>query len=440
MSRSTRAEVLFDWEPWDYQAEVLDAPENAENGETRVTWVAGRQVGKSRTSGLIPADYALTHAGEDVLIGSRFQSTSDELFRECKSHLENTGLSESELGIETANQRTYEFDTGARILSRTLGTDGSQARGLHPSCIVLDEAALLSSEIVETVVLPMLASHSTYELYLVSTPLSREGFLYEKHTNDPSWQSYHVPTSASPLVDRDWIEARRAETDSSTFKREYLGRFVDTDGERYLPREIVEPCIASGEPRLVGRKWLGCDFGHSGDDATVAISVDESGAVRVERVVEQQTVPEAVEMIETLEDQHGYTGIGCDDTGLGAGIADFAEIELPNIVRTTFTSRKKREIYRRVKRLLEGEELSLPQNRKLVEELTSLGHSYSNSGRLKIEARSGQDDHPDSLALALEARENGEARDEWNGLRNKAVLGTVKQQSERSLESLMSTR
>ena len=37
MSRSTRAEVLFDWEPWDYQAEVLDAPENAENGETRVT-------------------------------------------------------------------------------------------------------------------------------------------------------------------------------------------------------------------------------------------------------------------------------------------------------------------------------------------------------------------------------------------------------------------
>jgi len=436
MSRSTRAEVLFDWEPWDYQAEVLDAPENAENGETRVTWVAGRQVGKSRTSGLIPADYALTHAGEDVLIGSRFQSTSDELFRECKSHLENTGLSESELGIETANRRTYEFDTGARILSRTLGTDGSQARGLHPSCIVLDEAALLSSEIVETVVLPMLASHSTYELYLVSTPLSREGFLYEKHTNDPSWQSYHVPTFASPLVDDDWVQARKAETDSVTFKREYLGKFVESSGESYLPREIVEPCVSSA-PELSGRLFLGVDVAHAGDDRSVYLAVDEHGNVRIEAAPETETVPEAVERIRRLEDRHGYANVACDATGgLGSAVADYTD-DLPNVEPVKFTSRSKATMYQRLKRLLEGEELSLPNNERLIHELTSLTYDFTSSGILQVEHPPvGHDDYSDSLCLALEAKANGSAKSEWNGLRNTPVLGTVKRTNVRSLEAL----
>jgi hypothetical protein len=432
--------VLFDWEPWDYQAEVLDAPEDAEHGETRVTWVAGRQVGKSRTSGLIPADYALTHAGEDVLIGSRFQSTSDELFRECKSHLENTGLSESELGIETANQRTYEFDTGARILSRTLGTDGSQARGLHPSCIVLDEAALLSSEIVETVVLPMLASHSTYELYLVSTPLSREGFLYEKHTNDPSWQSYHVPTSASPLVDDDWIEARRKEADSTTFRREYRGEFVSGSRESYLPREIIEPCISTEGKKLTGDLFLGVDVAHAGDDRSVYLAVDEHGNTRIEAAIDQQTVPAAVDLLRELDQQNGYASVKVDSQGgLGAAVEDYTD-GLPNVSGQKFTSRSKATMYQRLKRLLEGKELSLPNNQRMIHELTSLTYDFTTSGILQVKAQSGHDDYPDALALALEARANGSVKEEWNGLRNKAVLGSIRQQPSRSLRSLMDTR
>ena len=126
--------------------------------------------------------------------------------------------------------------------------------------------------------------------------------------------------------------------------------------------------------------------------------------------------------------------------GLGEAVTDLSA-DLNHVESFRFTSRSRANLYQRLKRMLEGEELSLPDNQKLIHELTSLRYDFSNSGILQVEhPPSGHDDFSDSLCLALEARANGKRDDEFRGLRNKAVLGTVKQQSQRSLESLMTTR
>lgn len=129
LPRSKRVEHLFGFKPFDYQAEVLDADAR------RVTWVTGRQVGKTETASVVPADYALTHSDTDVLICARLQETSDELFRRTKAHLEALGPL-SEVGVTSPNSRTYEIDNGSRILSRTLGHDGPDPR-THPPRIRL---------------------------------------------------------------------------------------------------------------------------------------------------------------------------------------------------------------------------------------------------------------------------------------------------------------
>lgn len=122
MPRSERVDRLFGFEPFDYQKNVLDAE------APRKLWVCGRQVGKTETASVVPADHALMNPGEDVLIAAKFQETANELFRRTKAHLEGMGPLE-EIGVTTPNKSTYEFDTGSRIMARTLGTRANSSVG-----------------------------------------------------------------------------------------------------------------------------------------------------------------------------------------------------------------------------------------------------------------------------------------------------------------------
>jgi hypothetical protein len=144
--------------------------------------VCGRHVGKTETANVVPADYALTHADADVLIAARFQETSDELFRRTKQHLSALG-SLPEIGVTSPNSQTYEFDNGAPIMSRTLGHDARQQRGKVPECIIVEKAALVDRDVFDKVLRPMFATHNDYELWLISTPRGKSGYLYDKHVH-----------------------------------------------------------------------------------------------------------------------------------------------------------------------------------------------------------------------------------------------------------------
>ena len=412
MSRSERAETLFGFEPWEYQSEVLDAPESADSDACEVTWVCGRQVGKTKTASLIPADYALTHAGEDVLICARYQETADELFRETKAHLENTGLPPRKIGIDTPNATTYEFDTGARIMSRTLGAEAKQQRGKSPRCVIVEEAALVLDPVYERVIEPMFATHDDYEIYLISTPRGTSGYLWRKHAKDGDWQSYHVPTSESPLVDDDWLKERKRKNDEITWQQEYLGEFVPSE-DIYLPSSVVDPCVFDPDdpdetlPERSGREWLGVDPARSGADRSVYVSIDADGVARVESSVATETVSESVGRIKSLNDEHGYARIGVDQNAVGGGVVDLAEEGLSNVWPVTFSSKTKQAMYQNLKRMLEAEEITLPNDEpRLVNELTSLEYSFTTTGILKVEhPPGGHDDHADALALAAFARQ-----------------------------------
>lgn len=407
LPRSERVKRLFGFEPWDYQAEVLDAPENAEDTDVEVSWVCGRQVGKTTTASAIPADYALTHAGEDVLIAGRFQETADELFRETKKHLEATGLTNDELGLDDDNKSTYEFSTGSRIMSRTLGQAGKQQRGKNPKCIVVEEAALVLDDVYEKVIEPMFATHDEYELYLISTPRGKSGYLYDKHVYDDDWLSFTVPTSASPLVTEEWLEKRRSKVDAVTFDQEYLGEFVEL-GEVYLPKSLVRPCVRDeSSVRDLDRgqgvpAWLGVDPARSGTDRSVYISIDANGTVFALTSEQSEKVNESVGRILSLDQKRDYRGILIDENAVGGGVVDFASEDLHNVVPITFSSKSKQSMYQNLRKAFESELLTLPDHDRLFHEVTSLQFSYTQTGILKLEhPPGGHDDYADALALAV---------------------------------------
>lgn len=400
--RSERVERLFGFEPFDYQVDVLDSP------EAHVTWVCGRQVGKTETTATIVADYALMHADADVLVAARYQETANELFRRVKSHIENTGIGLKQVGVETSNAETWEFANGSRIMSRTLGTDASQQRGKLPRCVVVEEAELVERDVYQRVIEPMFATHGgDYEYYLVGTPRGKRGYFYEKHAHDDAWGSYHVPTSANPLVDDEWLQGQEESTDEITWRQEYLGEFVESE-DAYLPMSVVEPCLADpssipGEPR--GDCYLGVDVARAGADRSVFVSIDEQGHVFDIQATKNQPLTDDVGRIKALDARYGYDAIHVDENGVGGGVVDFAGEGLHHVEAVPFSTKRKQGMYQALKKALEDRDLTLPRLDRLVDELTALEYTFTSTGLLKIaHPTGGHDDYPDALALAVDAR------------------------------------
>lgn len=399
--RSERVARLFGFEPFGYQEDVLDSP------ESHVTWVCGRQVGKTETTATIVADFALMHADADVLVAARYQETANELFRRAKDHIENTGVGLERVGVETSNRETWEFANGSRIMSRTLGTDASQQRGKLPQCIVVEEAELVTADVYQRVIEPMFATHDEYELYLVGTPQGKSGYFYEKHSHDDDWGSYHVPTSANPLVDEEWLEARREDVDDITWRQEYLGEFIESE-EAYLPMSVVRPCLSdeSDIPDApTGGCYLGVDVARTGRDRSVFVSIDEKGHVFDLQSTRNRPLTDDVGRIKALDERYGYDAIHVDENGVGGGVVDFAGEGLRHVEAVPFSTKRKQQMYQGLKKALEDGHLTLPWHDRLVDELTALEFSFTSTGLLRISHPSGgHDDYPDALALAVDAK------------------------------------
>lgn len=406
MRRSERVAAVFDFDAWDYEADVLDSPYR------RIVWVCGRQVGKTETAGVIPADWVLTHPGEDALIAAEYQETADELFARTKQHFANVG-EPGTVGIEKPNTKTYTMDTGGRVLSRTLGggAEGNPQRGKLPSCVVAEEAALIKRNVYDRVLRPMFATHEDYLLLLISTPRGKSGYLWDKWNDAPesdTWGRYRSKTGDSPLVTDEWLEGERAEVDDLTWRQEYLGRFVET-GDEYLPESLVEPQqVSHGIERETDAAVLAVDPAGKGADRSVYASIDLNGNVFDLRSRETETVPESVGRIKALNNENAYSLIYVEENGLGTGVLDYSALELSRVEGWTTSQKSRQDMYRNLKTVFEQGNVTLPDGdddaRRMFNQLTSLTHGFSPNGILQVEhPPGGHDDYPDALAIGFAA-------------------------------------
>lgn len=420
LSRSERVAKLFDFEPTEYQAELLNRCES--EAKAQAAPKAGRQVGKTITAGIIGADHAISHADTDVLFAAPAQGTADEMFRECKKHFKNGPLTLEQYGVKTDNKTTWEFYNGTRILARTLGDvereDNPGNRGMNPTCVIVDEAAYEKDAVYIEEIEEFFITHPRYEYILISTPAGKAGYFYNavEGQNTDDWFSPHWPTRISPYAQQDYIEKKRRQLDSQTFAQEFLGEFVEAE-DAYLPHSIIKPCIGEIKATEPALRFLGVDPARKGDDRAVYLDLDEHGVIRNIWSEETTSGPEFVGRLKALHrsmasdppdvgtgslPDDGYDQILVEENAVGGFGADFAEEGLGNVITQITTSIKtKQKMYQRLKRDLEAQDLTLPNYRLLITQLTSLEYKYTENGYLKVShPQGGHDDFPDALALA----------------------------------------
>jgi len=434
LSRSEFVATVFDIQPTDYQAELLNYGNEVARAQTAPK--KGRQVGATLTAAMCGASHALrpAKAPTDVLFTAPSQGTANEMFRECKKLFWNSPFSLDEFGVKTENKETWELSGGVRIMSRTLGdveqTDNSGNRGMNPTCVVVDEADYTKDAVYTEEIRPFFITHESYEFHLFSTPSNPGGYFHDKVENigkrdvadakaeDMGWYSPYWPTDISPYAQDDEIENARQELTEDEFAQEYRGEFRSGGG--LIAPDVVGTCVKPDREFNSGLRFLGVDVAGSGDDRLVIYDLDEYGVTRNIWSRREVSGPEFLDLLTDIvtgvppEPESGqgntteYESVVVERNGIGEFGADFAERELGDVITPISSSAEsKHTLYKRLVRDLEAGNIALPPHSRLKRELTSLQKTTTPTGYWKVShPDGGHDDYPDALMLANAARQD----------------------------------
>ena len=389
---------------FDYQINFL----NSCLTNNRVIGIFGRQMGKTTIVALFLPYICLQKDNYSVLIIAPTERQSEELFSRMKVFCENSGLISPFL--EKSNALEMIFKNGSRITAMSQGDDGRTIRGKTANLIVLEESSYIKSSIVNTVIVPMLASKGdSGKLIQIGTPFNKNHFY--NSSIDPKYSKHQYDWTYSPLITKQFIQEQKENMSNMEFAMEYEAKFID-DTDSYFSRELIMNCVydlTQGEtPHPKNEYILGVDFARMGEDRSVFTVLEKNwitGNLKVHEIVEtkHKLLTDAVGRVQMLDQKYNFKKIYLDSTGLGAGAADILRERLGGKIEPlTFTLQSKQDIFSNLKVQMEKGILKLPNNKRLLLELINLKYEISSSGNLKIHHPDGEhDDYPDSLALAV---------------------------------------
>lgn len=121
---------------------------------------------------------------------------------------------------------------GGRVGVRSDDRDTTGAlRGDSLDYVVLDEAAYISEVAWKEALRPALADRQGGAMF-ISTPRGYNWFydLFEDAKTRESWERFHYPTSANPIIPKSELDEALLELGSHVFSQEFEARFVELGG------------------------------------------------------------------------------------------------------------------------------------------------------------------------------------------------------------------
>ncbi len=392
----------------DYQTEVIEAILS----EPLVALVKGRQIGATQyIIGPAVAFFALTHPFSTTLLTSLAQRQATYLLRRVKNLIAgNAALKRS---LVDASQERLQLSNGAEILGLPSGIDGASLRGYSPDLVVVDEASFVPDKAIQDAILPSL-SVTGGTLALVSTPWGKRGFFYRAAQENPAFRVFNIPSSRSPFVSKEFLEARKLDTDPLSFRTEYLGEFVES-ADAYFSHRSIQGAIRDYDLTDFPRGpdflyFIGVDWGRRVDASVITVverdDSTETPHFRLVHLKEFNETPytEVVGYIKHISDTFRAQEILADE---GAGLAQIDTLREDGfpVLGYSFNVRAKADLMSNLKMALENGQLDLPNHRRLILQLSNFEYQATSAGNLKLHGKF--DDIVDSLALSAHAARRG---------------------------------
>jgi len=392
------ARVVLGFTPFPYQEELLRC--NAK----RIIVCSGRQIGKTTITAIKAIHFTVTNPETTALIVSPTLRQSMHMFDKIIDFVMGSPLLKKSVIYKSRTQ--LKFSNISKIIALPCGPEGKTLRGHTANLIIIDEAAFVPEVVIANVVMPMIAATDGY-LWLLSTPWNKDHIFYKCWTN-PKWVKFHIPTSANPLVSKEFLEEQRELVGEERFKIEYEAEFID-DQKAFFPMELLRRAVAKS----------GLNKIHFEPEEGMIIGYDPGGKDSYAAAVGVKLKAGKFHVLWTwLDKGRSYTDVNVtlaefckrfkanrmvvDMTGLGNPIVEhLRELGIP-VEGITLTDKIKQELLFNVKILLEQGKLILPDDLTLLAHLNCIEYERTRTGGYRFTHRPGTyDDLAYALALAL---------------------------------------
>jgi len=294
--------------------------------------------------------------------------------------------------------------------------DPDAARGRKYRRVVVDEAALVRDlETVWQASLRPTLSVLGGDAWFLSTPKGLDSFhhLYQLG-QDPlqtDWQSWQMPSSASPYITADEIAAAKRELPERIFAQEYLAQFVQLEGDGVF-RGVQAVARLQPTPPQRGHQYVfGVDWGRSNDFTAISVidvSVGEQVALdrfsNIDFEYQSERLHRWAELYHPLQ-------IVAESNSMGGPLVERLQTGYARLVGKpraalpiyawTATNASKAAVIQSLALAIEQGQLTLLDDQVQTAELLAFESSVTVTGMVRYSAPSGlHDDTVIALALA----------------------------------------
>lgn len=200
-----------------------------------------RQAGKSQVIAIYIVLVSMVEKKMSIIV-SPTQNQSNELFLKIKNLInENRDITPL---IKKETQTEIIFTNMSRLISLPCGPEGASIRGYTCDILIIEEAGIMMDLIVNTVLVPMLASKlDEGQIIKIGTPLIRNHF-YRSCFEDTHYKVVNVDWKdciKAGQYSQLFIDAQRAELTDIEFQTEYEAEFIDA-GMMFFPSAVLDNC------------------------------------------------------------------------------------------------------------------------------------------------------------------------------------------------------
>ena len=217
--------LAFEPDPW--QAAVMQSDRDA-------LLNCSRQSGKSTATAALGLHRAIYRPGSLVLLVSKAERQSQELFLKLSDFLK---LLDTAPVLLEDNKLRLTFENGSRVLA--LPGQADTVRGFSRAALVIEDEAAFVDDALYAAIRPMLAV-SRGRLILLSTPNGRRGHFFDAwHDADADWLKVEVPATDCPRITPEFLERERRALGDRWFRQEYCCEFIETLDQVFRHEDIM---------------------------------------------------------------------------------------------------------------------------------------------------------------------------------------------------------
>lgn len=415
-------------ELWPHQVAIATSP-------ARIRCVcAGRQSGKTRTLAVLALFEAFSRPGSRTLILSAGEDAARDVLAEA-SALAGAPL----LAGSVVDDLTEILTLANGSTIRSIPASEKRARGKSIDLLILDEAAYIDEEIWRAARYTILARPAS-RVVMASTPRGRLDRFFATHWRlggrdgvpvelaGISVESFHWPSSISPLVDEELIEFWRRTDDPRIFQREVLAEWADEASQYFSSDELdanVAPysMLRPGELQRAELVVAGVDWASAHDaNAVVMLGVlaegDVNGTSEEEprffvawaeeryRYSMNQWARDLAAYGDTSRGGFEFYVVASEANGVGSGPTELLQEAARDhgwsrwrVQPVWTTAKRKASGFGVIRLLLQQNRLLLPAEPSLRRQLEALELTTSDDGNVRISVPESQGHDDQAMAL-----------------------------------------